>query len=167
MYIGKRQYISDTIDISERYFSISEKDEMAAVLLEEKGLYNQAAYFYIQSMEKQVKAHIAQKVNVINSYFAEEMRKTMGHSLDESLKLLFKIYSGNDETLFTHLFQQLTHQVFQNVKFTALHNKVRYPTYNSRYQNYTELILSANDCYELRKMLSLLKQYLDSLGRIK
>ena len=167
MYIGKRKYISDTIDISERYLSISEKDEEAAFLLEERGLYNQAGYFYIQSMEKQVKAHIARKVNVINSYFAEEMRKTMGHSLDESLKLLFKIYAGNDETLFAHLFQQLTHQVFQDVKFTALHNKVRYPTYDSRHQNYTELVLSKTDCCELRNMLSLLKQYLDDLSRIK
>ena len=91
----------------------------------------------------------------------------MGHSLDESLKLLLKVYSGNNDTLFNHLHQQLIHKVFKDVKFTALHNNVRYPTYNSKHQNYTELILSKNDCQNLRDMLLLLKQYLDGLERIK
>ena len=166
MYIGKRQYIEDTFDVSERYSLIAQKDEDAAVALEDKGLFNQAGYFYIQSMEKHIKAHIAKKIDLMNPHFADEMKRTMGHSLDESLKLLFKLYSGNDDTLFSHLYQQMIHQVFQDVKFAALHNKVRYPTYDSRHKKYTDLLLGKDDCHTLSNMLSLLKQYLDNLGRI-
>ena len=166
MFIGKRNFMTDTMDVAEHYLSIAKKDEEAAKALEDKALFNQAGYFYIQAMEKQVKAYIAKKVDVTNEYFAEEIRKTMGHSLNKSLELLFKLCVGNDDSLYNHLYQQLTEQVFKNVKFNALHNKVRYPTYNSKNKNYTELMLDKKDCEELNNMLSLLKQYLNNLNRI-
>ena len=87
MNIGKRQYIKDNMEVADTYLRIAQKDEEAAIELEKQKLYNQSAYFYIQAMEKQVKNHIARKVDITNEYFANKLSKTMGHSLDESLEL--------------------------------------------------------------------------------
>jgi len=146
MFIGKRNFISDNTEVAECYILFAKKDEQAAKTLEEQGLFNQAGYFYIQAMEKQVKAQIGKKVDVTNEYFAEQIQKTMGHSLNKSLELLIKLFAGNNDSLYNHLYQQLTEQVFKNVKFNALHNKVRYPTYSSKNKNYTELMLDKKDC---------------------
>ena len=90
----------------------------------------------------------------------------MGHSLDESLNLLFKICTGNDdESLFNQLNAQLKNQVFRDTNFSLLHNKVRYPIFSPKYQNYSYLELSARDCAELQNMLTLLKKYLEDISR--
>ena len=165
MQLGKRKIISDSFDVAENYLEIAKNDEAAAVVLKRQRLFNQAGYFFVQAMEKQIKYHIAKKINVLNPHFAEEIRKTMGHSLDESLNLLFQVYTGNNEVLFNQLNAQLKIQVFQELNFSALHNKVRYPVYSSKFQNYSSLELVERDCEALQNMLMLLKKYLHDISR--
>ena len=107
MYLGKKEYISTNQNLEEKYSEIAQKDEKSAKILEREGLYNQAAYFYIQSMEKYIKSNIAKKINLTNQYFADEMRKTMGHSIDGALELLLKVYTVNNPTLEKHMKEQL------------------------------------------------------------
>ena len=165
MQLGKRKIIDDSFTAAEKYLEIANADEEAAVALCEKQLFNQSGYFFIQSMEKHIKYCIAKKINVTNPHFADELRKTMGHSLDESLNLLFKICTGNDESLFNQLNAQLKNQVFRDTNFSLLHNKVRYPIFSPKFQNYTFPELNARDCETLRDMLTLLKKYLEDISR--
>lgn len=166
MNIGKRQYIKDNIEVADTYLRIAQKDEKAAIELEKQKLYNQSAYFYIQAMEKQVKNHIARKVDITNEYFANKLSKTMGHSLDESLELLLRIYSGNNEILFQQMQEQLLHQILKDVNFQFLHNSVRYPIYKYKFKDYDFNELTIEDCYKLKEMLVLLKKYLKDLDRV-
>jgi len=165
MRLGKQTFINDSFGTAEKYFEIAKADEKAAMTLKENRLFNQAGYFFIQAMEKLIKYHIAKKINVTNPHFAEELRKTMGHSLDESLNLLFKVYTGNNEIFFNQLNEQIKNQVFHEVNFLTLHNKVRYPIYSLKFQNYSFLELSARDCEALQNMLTLLKKYLEDISR--
>ena len=47
MYLGKRKFLNDSIEVAEYYLDMSSKDERAADLLVKEKVYNQAAYFYI------------------------------------------------------------------------------------------------------------------------
>lgn len=165
MQLGKKKFIADSFDVAEKYLEIANADEAATVALKRQRLFNQAGYFFIQAMEKLIKYQIAKKINVLNPHFADEIRKTMGHSLDESLNLLFKVYTGNNEALFNQLNAQLKIKVFQELNFSALHNKVRYPVYSARSQNYSSLELGERDCDALQNMLTLLKKYLQDISR--
>lgn len=79
--------------------------------------------------------------------------------------MLFKICTGNDESLFNQLNAQLKNQVFRDTNFSLLHNKVRYPIFSPKFQNYTFPELNARDCETLRDMLTLLKKYLEDISR--
>ena len=48
-------------------------------------------------MEKQIKSLIAERVDLANAYIADEIRKTMGHSLERSIQFLIKILPFKDE----------------------------------------------------------------------
>ena len=165
MQLGRRKIINDSFGTAEKYLEIAQADETAAVTLRKNQLFNQSGYFFIQAMEKYVKYCIAKKINVTNPHFADELRKTMGHSLDESLNLLFKICTGNNEALFNQLNAQLKNHVFHEINFSLLHNKVRYPIYSPKFQNYSFLELNASDCEILQDMLTLLKKYLNDISR--
>ena len=89
--------MNDSLSVGAKYKKIAQEDENAAGLLAESGLYNQAAYLYIQAMEKQIKSLIAERVDLTNAYFADEIRKTMGHSLERSIQFLIKILPFKDE----------------------------------------------------------------------
>ena len=167
MYLGKKEYISTNQNLEEKYSEIAQKDEKSAKILEREGLYNHAAYFYIQSMEKYIKSNIAKKINLTNQYFADEMRKTMGHSIDGALELLLKVYTVNNPTLEKHMKEQLLDGILQNTRFKALNNILRYPIYNPKSESYTFSELTKEDCQTLNSMLSQLKRYLTELVRIK
>ncbi len=132
----------------------------AAILLEKNGLYNQAGYYYFQSMEKLIKYHISRRINIANDYFAESIRKTIGHLLNHSIDLLLQIYSGNDKIKRNQLSDMINKHVFMNTDFSILNNKFRYPSYSRYYQNYTMLILSKEDCQSLKSMHERLDNYL-------
>lgn len=71
MYLGKRKFLNDSIEVAEYYSDMSLKDERAADLLVREKVYNQAAYFYFQAMEKRIKAQIAKKIDITKEYFAD------------------------------------------------------------------------------------------------
>ena len=160
MYLGKRKFLNDSIEVAEYYSDMSLKDERAADLLVKEKVYNQAAYFYIQAMEKRIKAQIAKKIDITKEYFADEISKTMGHSLEKSLNLLIKIYTGNDTILAQQMENQLMKIMLKDVRFTTLHNGTRYPFFNREKANYSVIYLGKEDCMELKSMLESLELYL-------
>ena len=91
IYLGRNRYINNGIDMSDEFLIISKNDEKATQILCQQGLYNQAAYFYIQSMEKYIKSFICKKIDVTNDYYANRLR-TLGHSLDTVIVFLLKLY---------------------------------------------------------------------------
>ena len=86
MFIGKRVEIRESTEIASVYQELSRKDRLAADCLFQQRLYNEAAYFYIQSMEKRVKEFICKKIDVSKSYYADMLRGT-GHSLENSIEI--------------------------------------------------------------------------------
>lgn len=120
MYLGNRKFLKDSLEVANQYLRVADNDEKSAKTLEDIGLYNQAAYFYIQAMEKQIKANIAQIVDVTNTYYKDLLRKTIGHSLDKSLDILVQIYAKGNEVIEEQLRQQLLNTVLQDIRFSAL-----------------------------------------------
>ena len=167
MKIGNRTFIYDGLEVAELYQNMARNDESAARNLAQQNFYNQAAYFFVQAMEKYIKHHIAQKINVTKKFFADELGRTMGHSLDKSLRLLIKLYAGNDETLFEQMRRQIKQHVLKDVDFRFMNNSLRYPIYNERHENYVLFTLNQADCNELNKILQALKNYLGDLNRVK
>ena len=165
--IGRKSYIGNNLEIAENYFNIAKNDEKVAIILENQKFYNQSAYFFIQAMEKYVKHHIATKIDVLNPYFAGEIGKTMGHSLNKSLEVLVKIYSGDNKVLFEQMNQQIQQHVLKDLNFRFLNSSLRYPVFNPKHKNYTLYSLNRSDCEELKKILETLKNYLNNLSRLK
>ena len=163
MQIGKKIFIKDSVDIAENYLKTAQNDENAAILLMNQKFYNQAAYFFIQAMEKYIKHRIADRINVLNKYFADEINKTMGHSLDKSLELLVNVYAGNDKILFEQINQQLRQHVLKDLNFRFLNNSLRYPIYNAKFGNYMHMVLNESDCDKIKSSLDALKIYLEHL----
>lgn len=166
MYLGNKVIIKDGISTSDKYKEIAILDEKSANLLSLNGLFNQAGYFYIQSMEKYIKYQISKKINITLEVNAENMRKTVGHSLTSSIKLLINVYAGNDMILVQQIEHQLLDLILNDINFSFLHNSVRYPFYNEKYKNYSFLEFTKNDCDNLCQMLKSLKKYLIDLDRL-
>ena len=166
MKIGSKKILVNNSDISELYFEIAKQDEIAANNLVKCGLFNQAGYFYIQAMEKYIKSRISLWINVMNPFLADEMSKTIGHSLDESLSLLIKVFAGNNELLALQMNQQIFSGILKEIRFEYLHNSLRYPIYIKRYGDYISISLKKSDCEKLHETLQRLKTYLDGLNRM-
>ena len=161
MYLGNRKFLKDSLEVAHEYLKTAMQDEKSAVILESRELYNQAAYFYVQAMEKQIKAKIAQIVDVTNAYYKEMIKKTIGHSLDKSIEILVQIYGKGNAMVEDRLLTK----VLKDIKFSALHNKTRYPDFDENKKKYAVIEMGKIDCVELAKMLKALKQYLTDLER--
>ena len=138
LYLGKSHYINNGIDMSDEYLNISKNDEKAAELLYLQSLYNQAVYFYIQSMEKYIKSAICRKIDVTNDYYADKLHM-IGHSLDDAIDFFIEIVSGNNEMLKMQITEQLKKGVLKGVRFSAIYNAVRYPFYKNYNYKFTTL----------------------------
>lgn len=160
---NSKTYISTSSEVSDKYLEIASADEKSAGILENARLWNQAGYLYVQSMEKLIKAKIANKIDVLNFGFAEQFRGTLGHSLEKSIDMLVDIYAGGDAHLCSHMKQQLLNQVLRGVNFALLHNHLRYPFFNKKYKDYISIDLTESDCKLLKNMLAGLKAYLSFL----
>ena len=126
-YVGNIEYASG-LEMKYVYMQLAETDQQTADVLYKQKLYNQAVYFYIQSMEKKIKSCICEKVNMELPFYANKL-KEIGHSLDKSIVFLIEILSGNNVTLKTQLEKQLLVWVFENIRFLGLYNNCRYPKY--------------------------------------
>lgn len=165
MQIGNKEIIQQSTEMEGLFYELADSNEKSARMLYEIGLYNESAYFYIQAMEKYIKGHICQKINVSNPHFAERLR-SIGHSLDESVKLLIDILSGKNELLKEQLNQQLIEGVLMDINFSRLHNDVRYPLYNPYKLTYSIVNINKQNCEVLNNILINLKNYLSQLHRI-
>lgn len=163
MYIGKKEILYDSISVSEKYKTVALEDEKAAEILVKQKLYNQAAYFYIQAMEKQIKGVIAERIDLTNCYFAQEVSKTMGHSLEASVKFLIQILPLQDEFARQQVEQQMVKQVLNDINFRGLHNTIRYPIYSFKCKNYSYLKIGKEETDDLQAILDRLKKYLTEL----
>lgn len=161
--IGKIRYVKDATEIDYEYNFYALNDEKSAKLLFDNGFYNQAAYYYIQAMEKIVKAAISAKVDVTNIYYATKL-KAIGHSLDLAIDFFLELLVyGKDDMLTKQLENQLKTVVFKNIRFGSLHNNIRYPVYNERWHSYGILEISKEDCEELGHILQVLKEYMKQI----
>lgn len=159
MNLGK---IRHNIDVSSEYYSLAKKDENVAILLKNNGEYRHSIYFFIQAMEKYIRAKIFTLVNPNIEYFRERNRS---HSLDDAIIFLIDIIS-TDDNVKQQVNKYFNDYVFENIKFNKLHNNLRYPHYSAKYNSYSNLDFNWNDCDFIEKKLFILKNYLDQLQRL-
>lgn len=162
VYLGNIITTSDNNDIATEYLMMAQTDERTADLLYRNHLSNQSVYFYIQAMEKYLKHYICKKINVLNTYFAEELR-SVGHSLDAAVDFYINIMSGNNEALRCQLMTQIKNNIFGNIKFSVVYNATRYPYYSNRTSSYRITRMTDDDCQILHKMCQQLKDFLEQM----
>ena len=164
MYVGKRIKLGNSLEVANEYKSIAESNLKAARLLQINGMYNECYYYYIQAMEKNIKAKICTIVDIANPFLADQMNK-IGHSLDEAIDFLLKLVSGNNEVIYEQIKQQMVEGVLKNIRFSSLHNNVRYPNYSKKY-GYSFLKITCEDCIEIEKMQERLEKFINELDRL-
>ncbi|WP_105620097.1 HEPN domain-containing protein [Vallitalea okinawensis] len=157
--IGK---IARDVDVNETYYRLAQDDEKAAEMLKFNRMYRQATYFYIQAMEKYIRAKIFTIVNPNIEYFRDKNRD---HSLDKAIDFLLEIITTN-ENVRLQIRNQINTFVLGNVRYNQLHNNLRYPFYSKRYDNYSVLDIEEIDCLTIENNLQALKKYLRELGRM-
>lgn len=163
IYLGRQRTIQDAIDIADEFLRLALEDERAAEVLCKNHCYNQAAYYYIQSMEKYIKSYICRKVDVTKPSFAE-MLKSIGHSLDAAIDLLIEILSGNDEMLKGQIQCQIKENILKNIRFSVLYNAIRYPYYRRYKDAYSITDMTHRDCKILIEIYDGLKNYMKELS---
>lgn len=164
-FVGKKNILETSLDVASEYKMISEQNLKAAQLLRVNGMYNEAYYYYIQSMEKTIKRKICEIVDVTNPFFANQMRN-IGHSLDNAIEFLLQLVSGNNKVIYEQIKKQIVEGVLKEIHFSSLHNNVRYPYFNQHKNEYSFLNITYDDCIEIEQMDKKLKSFLDELHRI-
>jgi HEPN domain-containing protein len=160
---NKLGHIRHDIAVSEEYFSLGEKDEEAARILMEHSRYRHSIYFFIQAMEKYIRSKIFSLVNPNIEYFRE---KNKNHSLDSAIDFLSEIISS-DTNIQKQIKTQINDFIFEGINFQLLHNNLRYPFYNAKYNDYSCIDFDKNDCSIVERKVILLKQYLKELDKLK
>lgn len=150
------------IEVADTYKQLAMQDEEAAKKLYNMGAYRHSIYFYIQSMEKLIKAKIYSLVNPNIQYFRD---RNKDHSLDKSIDFLLEIIS-TDDNIRNQVRQQIYKFALGDIKYNQLHNNLRYPFYNNKYNNYCLIEFSSKDCINIENNLSSLKRYLKELYRM-
>lgn len=163
-YVGKTSYLSDNYDIAEEYKKIYKEDKSVATLLAKEEKYNQALYFLIQATEKYIKYAICCKVNVTQVYFAEHLR-SMGHSFDKSIDFLIDCFSGNDSNLKEVISKQFKVDILDNIRFSGLHNDIRYPSYIKKTNSYRTVTISKQDYYNIDEKFNVLIAAIEDLNK--
>lgn len=157
--LGKRHYLTASIEMAEKFEKTAVNDEKSADILYANALYNQSAYFYIQAMEKYIKSYISRKIDITNQFYADKFRE-MGHSLDKSVEFFIEIMTGNNPVLRSQMDIQIKEIILKNLRFSQLHNNLRYPFYLNKETKYGIDEMSRADCDELKSMCRNLKKYL-------
>lgn len=116
MQIGKKEILNTSMDVAATYRTLAETNRKSADLLFRHSLYKEAAYYYLQTMEKLIKEKICSIVDVTKPYFSDKLR-AISHSLDESVSFLIEILAGNNEILRTQITEQLVVGVLMDYKY--------------------------------------------------
>jgi HEPN domain-containing protein len=152
-------HLRHNVQIVEEYARLAIEDERIATGLMRQGEYRHACYFFIQAMEKAVRATIFTRVDPHNRFFRDETRT---HDIEELLDFLLKVVSTepkNRETLKT----KLDTYVLAETYFARIHNDLRYPKYSEHYQSYSVLEVSVHDAIHIQHRLQELKRFLDEM----
>ena len=94
------------------------------------------------------------------------MKKGLRHSLDDAVEFLLQLISGNDEIMYQQIRKQIVEGVLREIRFSSVHNNVRYPYFNEHKKEYVYLNITYDDCIEIQKMEKNLKVFLEALNRI-
>lgn len=159
MHLGN---IRHGVSVCNEYQMLAKKDEAVAVLLKEHSEYKHSIYFFIQAMEKYIRAKIFTLVNPNLEYFR---KRNQNHSIDNAIEFLVDIISA-DENIQNQVKEMLNKNIIQGIKFQQLHNNLRYPLYNSRYDSYSSVDFTKEDCKIIENKLADLKIYLNELHRL-
>lgn len=163
--LGSKMSLEKSTDVAACYNEIAYKNYQAATILFNNGMYNEASYLYIQSMEKSVKEKICNVIDSTNPYFGREI-KNIGHSVEKSIDFLISIYCGNKLTLQEQMKNQICNGILRNLRFEFLNNDLRYPNYYEKNKRYSKLIFSKSDCLEIQSMTDSLNKYLKDLCKV-
>lgn len=150
-------------DVSSEYFRLAQEDEAAAQFLQNSGHYRHAAYFFIQAMEKYVRAKIFQLVNADNEYPRE---RTRTHNLDELLEFLIEIVC-TAPLIKDQVNGQLEDYVLEGVRFGMLHNDLRYPFYQEKQKVHSVVLVGQADSEICHERLERLKPFLRDIDRLR
>lgn len=160
MDLGKPRH---KVDVSSELLRIAEEDEAAGAVLHEAGLHRNASYFYIQSMEKRVRAQAFELIDPYNRYWRSTNQH---HDLCSSVGFLIEAL-GMETLVAKQVKDMIDKYVIGEVNFRMLHNSLRYPYYSERYNSYSCVDYSEQDCDDVFNKLAFLKNLLRDLDRYR
>lgn len=158
--IGARKQITD---VSSEYLRLANEDENAGQCLMTSGHYRHAAYFFVQAMEKYVRAKIFQLVNPNTEYFRE---RTRTHNLDDLLDFLIEIV-GTTPIIKDQVKSQLENNVLEGVRFGMLHNDLRYPYFRDKLGTHETIVMGKEDAEICYQRLIRLKPFVRDIDRLR
>jgi len=158
--IGKLGPASD--DVTFQYRALAEEDERIGRHLLELGAYRQATYLFVQAMEKYVRVRIFAVVNPTLDVYRQ---RTRTHDLELLLEFLMEIVASGD--IREQVRSQLNDYVLGGVRFSELHNDLRYPLWLSRRRSYAPLQIDRSAAETVLQRLDALKQFLAGVDRLR
>jgi len=157
MHIGKHRH---KVNVSYELRRIAEEDNKAGDVLREAGLFRNAAYFYIQSMEKRVRSQAFLIVDPANRYWRETNQH---HDLYSSVGFLIEAL-GMDTLVAKQVKDMINTYVIDDINFRLLHNSLRYPYYSEQRSSFSCVDYSEQDCDIIHNKLKFLINLLHDLN---
>ncbi len=153
--------IKEVSNVENEYLKLAKEDENVAILLKEAKQYKHSIYFFIQAMEKYIRAKIFSKISPENEYFRDLNKH---HSIEKSGTLLIEIYC-TDLNVKIQVKEMFDSAVFGDIYFNKLHNNLRYPFYNHIKQSFFSCYYQEEDCELIEMKLKNLKKFLVDLDK--
>ena len=147
--------------MQEEYLKLAKEDENVAFILKETKQYKHSIYFFIQAMEKYIRAKIFSKLSPENEYFRDLNKH---HSIETSGAFLLDIYCIDSNTK-KHIKSMFDSMVFGDIHFNKLHNNLRYPFFNPHKKSFFSSNYGKEDCELIEIKLENLKKFLDGLDK--
>ena len=153
--------INEIRNVQEEYLKLAKEDENAAFILKESKQYKHSIYFFIQAMEKYIRAKIFSKISPENEYFRDLNKH---HSIETSGAFLLDIFCIDPNTK-SHIKSMFDSAVFGDIYFNQLHNNLRYPFFNPKKKSFFSCNYGKEDCELIEIKLENLKKFLDGLDK--
>lgn len=127
------------------------------------GLYRNAMYFYVQSMEKRVRSQTFKIVDPYNPYWRSINQH---HDLYSSVKFFVEAL-GMDTLVAKQVEDMINKYIIGNINFRMLHNNLRYPYFSEKYNTYSCVSYTCDDCSSIYEKLVFLKNLLSDLDKYR
>lgn len=131
-------------------------------MLMQAGVYRQACYFFLQSMEKRVRA---KAFSIVDASRREIRDLHRDHSVDAAITFLLEVIRI-DEHAKEQIKTQLHTYFSGDINFRHLHNNLRYPYFDAQGRAWL-IDIGPQDCELLQTRLGFLKNFLVSLDRYR